>query len=699
MPNVNGWPSPCTKRGSDRFRLLRFQARYAAGGDHTDANPQPEPQPEPSPEPLAVARADGRRRTRSRPGRPSDRVGGRSAAQGLRGRRRDRSDRVRDRRRRCRFVAAVGRGKQGRRTHQAGGSLVDDPALISQPGATRLPLQRSSEKLTVVVGRSDRAVLISSNLAPAPTAKEYEVWVIRAGEPRRAGLFAGGSGGTVIALTRDLPPGATVAVTLEPRAAATYRRESRCSTRLAACRARSSPSGAAPFAQLPLARRRARLWVLRRAGDDRARQAASRVEQRLSRRYVAAASGLERHGDCRSRWQVSCQSDHGLAGSAREEPRAPRLTRPGSTHTSYSLAVGAGARFEPIGSARSDRPTTTVSLSRRTLEWQSSRTRLRDECSGRRRASHRIGGCGDLASPRPTAAAKRHRRQPSRTGSLRSRRRPPSPCAADRPPTGGGRPGRERVRRRPSARATAEGSGRGLRLWLGLGIGAGAVAAGWVPCLRMRARQRRTLQRLRARQWPPVHVRHEGPNLRRRQPQESPTAEPSSRALTLPGRDIDGRECIPTRRRGRMGRCSDEIVLSHVTPDALDHRRGRGGRDDVRAAGAGPRPASHPVGSSGERAPGGCNVVAPSEEPELEQLCNVASFATEIDSTSCGACLRAAMASPPRRRCARDRQLGTRTLRSSIRPAPRPTRPTGLQRRCMRKTRLGPNHHSISMSK
>ena len=89
--------------------------------------------------------------------------------------------------------------------------------LISQPGATRLPLARSSGKLTVVVGRSDRAVLIGSNLAPAPTAKEYEVWVIRAGEPRRAGLFAGGPGKVVIALTRGVPPGATVAVTLEPR--------------------------------------------------------------------------------------------------------------------------------------------------------------------------------------------------------------------------------------------------------------------------------------------------------------------------------------------------------------------------------------------------------------------------------------------------------------------------------------------------
>jgi anti-sigma-K factor RskA len=89
--------------------------------------------------------------------------------------------------------------------------------LVSQPGATRLPLVRSAGTLSVVIGRSDRAVLIGSNIAPAPTAKEYEVWVIRAGEPRRAGLFSGGAGKTTIELTRDLPPGATVAVTLEPR--------------------------------------------------------------------------------------------------------------------------------------------------------------------------------------------------------------------------------------------------------------------------------------------------------------------------------------------------------------------------------------------------------------------------------------------------------------------------------------------------
>lgn len=90
-------------------------------------------------------------------------------------------------------------------------------SLVSQPGAVRLPLARSTGHLTVVVGRSDRAALVGSNLAHAPAGQQYEVWIVRAGEPRRAGLFSGGPGRVAVALTRALPPGATVAVTLEPR--------------------------------------------------------------------------------------------------------------------------------------------------------------------------------------------------------------------------------------------------------------------------------------------------------------------------------------------------------------------------------------------------------------------------------------------------------------------------------------------------
>ena len=52
-----------------------------------------------------------------------------------------------------------------------------------------------------------------SSIAAAPRGKTYEIWVIeKDGKPKPAGLFS--HGGTVT-VTRDVHPGATVAVTLE----------------------------------------------------------------------------------------------------------------------------------------------------------------------------------------------------------------------------------------------------------------------------------------------------------------------------------------------------------------------------------------------------------------------------------------------------------------------------------------------------
>jgi anti-sigma-K factor RskA len=89
-------------------------------------------------------------------------------------------------------------------------------SLVRQPGATKLSGRGASTRLTVVVGSGGRAAVVGSNVAQAPSAKTYEVWVIRGGEPRRAALFSGGPGETAVALSRPVPPGATVAVTLEP---------------------------------------------------------------------------------------------------------------------------------------------------------------------------------------------------------------------------------------------------------------------------------------------------------------------------------------------------------------------------------------------------------------------------------------------------------------------------------------------------
>jgi anti-sigma-K factor RskA len=66
----------------------------------------------------------------------------------------------------------------------------------------------------VVSGRSGALVL--TDLAAAPAGKTYEAWVIENGRASSAGTFPGGSGTIVFRLTRALPAGAVVAVTVEP---------------------------------------------------------------------------------------------------------------------------------------------------------------------------------------------------------------------------------------------------------------------------------------------------------------------------------------------------------------------------------------------------------------------------------------------------------------------------------------------------
>jgi anti-sigma-K factor RskA len=88
-------------------------------------------------------------------------------------------------------------------------------SIMAQPGATRLPVVGAEERLLLIVGMEGDAVLIVSRLDRAPAGQAYEIWVISKGTPRPAGLFQGGRD-TVVPLTRAVPKGATVALTLEP---------------------------------------------------------------------------------------------------------------------------------------------------------------------------------------------------------------------------------------------------------------------------------------------------------------------------------------------------------------------------------------------------------------------------------------------------------------------------------------------------
>jgi anti-sigma-K factor RskA len=69
---------------------------------------------------------------------------------------------------------------------------------------------------SLVVARSGDAALVVRKLGPPPPGKTYEAWVIEAGTPRPAGTFTASGGRTAFGLTRPVPTGAIVAVTVEP---------------------------------------------------------------------------------------------------------------------------------------------------------------------------------------------------------------------------------------------------------------------------------------------------------------------------------------------------------------------------------------------------------------------------------------------------------------------------------------------------
>ena len=83
-------------------------------------------------------------------------------------------------------------------------------SIVSDPAARRFAL--SGAHGTLVVSRTGAAALLVSNLRPAPAGKTYEAWVIQNRSPQRAGTFAAAK---PFRLTRPVPEGAVVAVTLE----------------------------------------------------------------------------------------------------------------------------------------------------------------------------------------------------------------------------------------------------------------------------------------------------------------------------------------------------------------------------------------------------------------------------------------------------------------------------------------------------
>ena len=85
-------------------------------------------------------------------------------------------------------------------------------SILSDPAARRFALSGSHG--TLVVSRTGAGALLVSNLRPAPSGKTYEAWVIQGKTPQRAGTFGEAK---PFKLTRPVPQGAVVAVTLERR--------------------------------------------------------------------------------------------------------------------------------------------------------------------------------------------------------------------------------------------------------------------------------------------------------------------------------------------------------------------------------------------------------------------------------------------------------------------------------------------------
>jgi anti-sigma factor RsiW len=83
-------------------------------------------------------------------------------------------------------------------------------SILSDLAARRFALSGSHGAL--VVSRTGAGALLVSNLRPAPSGKTYEAWVIQGKTPRRAGTFGQAK---PFKLTRPVPQGAVVAVTLE----------------------------------------------------------------------------------------------------------------------------------------------------------------------------------------------------------------------------------------------------------------------------------------------------------------------------------------------------------------------------------------------------------------------------------------------------------------------------------------------------
>ncbi len=88
--------------------------------------------------------------------------------------------------------------------------------LLADPSTQRIQFDGSGNGLTIVVGQNGEALLVITGLKAEPKGMKYQAWVIAdAGKPVPAVVFSGTA--RVVPLEQLVPPGATIAITVEPK--------------------------------------------------------------------------------------------------------------------------------------------------------------------------------------------------------------------------------------------------------------------------------------------------------------------------------------------------------------------------------------------------------------------------------------------------------------------------------------------------
>ena len=94
-------------------------------------------------------------------------------------------------------------------TRPAGGNAFT--RVLAQPGARVIAMGRSGALAVAPDGQAALALRVPR----APSGKTYEAWVIRKSSALPAGLFGGGDGATVVEISRRVPSGSVIGVTVE----------------------------------------------------------------------------------------------------------------------------------------------------------------------------------------------------------------------------------------------------------------------------------------------------------------------------------------------------------------------------------------------------------------------------------------------------------------------------------------------------